>query len=56
MLLAGTFASEMGDIINLVSDIINLEVEDSSADANQFLKAPDDRGGTGGYSRTQNSP
>lgn len=37
--LGGIFASEMRDIINLVSDIINLEAEDSSANANQSLQA-----------------
>lgn len=48
VLLAGTFASEIGDIINLVSDIINLEAEDNSANANQFLWASRRQGWGGG--------
>lgn len=51
VLLAGTFASEIRGVINLVSDIINLETEDSSANANQCLWASRrwgwDRGGRG---------
>lgn len=55
VLLAGTFASEMGDIINLVSDIINLEAEDSSANANQVLEVSRRWGWNRGYSRSQDS-